>query len=418
MVTKIGVVVFGGWERAVKQEVVVLRHKNPVAKRSFEDLRRAAPRTAGLESATLESAPKSAETPSLDPAGLEIVVEEVSASERVRLARDPHTLTSAPRILISQIAPSWSGEFVRETTKTAWGVEAVGAADSQFDGSGVRVGVIDSGIDEKHSAFGGVDLTMKDFSGSQSMLDADGHGTHCAGTIFGREVDGIRIGVAPGVKQASIAKIFGGPGAASTSQALGSALLWCFDQACDVISLSLTFNYLGDVERVARQRGVSEAHAASIVFPEYIENLRLVESIVELCEAQRRRTVFVAAAGNDSEAALLPAYLPAIAHKYFAIAAVDEKFRRAPFSNSGTYCAPGVKIPSAKSGGGLISKSGTSMACPHVAGVAALWHQKAAGMRDIARFDANPIYFWLQDNVRRDIADVSDTGPMTLAPKN
>jgi subtilisin family serine protease len=81
----------------------------------------------------------------------------------------------------------------------------VGADTSPFSGDGIVVAVLDTGIDASHPAFEGVDIVQKDFTG-EGVGDQHGHGTHCAGTIFGRTSEGTRIGVAPGVKKALIGK--------------------------------------------------------------------------------------------------------------------------------------------------------------------------------------------------------------------
>src|SRR5690606_41473924 len=87
-----------------------------------------------------------------------------------------------------------------------WGVKAMGAYTSPFDGSGIVVAVLDTGIDPTHPAFAGVNLTRRNFT-TAGDDDTHGHGTHCAGTIFGRAVNGTRIGVAPGVTEAVIGKV-------------------------------------------------------------------------------------------------------------------------------------------------------------------------------------------------------------------
>ena len=108
---------------------------------------------------------------------------------------------------------------------------------------------------------------------------------------------------------------------------------------------------------------------------------------MDLLRARRAfgsEVVLVAAAGNESERQIHPnfeigASLPAAAEGVISVGAVEQSqggFRIADFSNTlPGISAPGVDIISAEAGGGLVSFSGTSMACLHVAGCAALWWQ-------------------------------------------
>lgn len=262
----------------------------------------------------------------------------------------------------------------------AWGIAAVGADASSFTGEGVVVAVLDTGIDRAHPAFAGVDIVEKDFSGSGNG-DRNGHGTHCAGTIFGRDVNGKRIGIARGVKRALIGKVLADNGGGS-SDMIFRGIQWALEQGAQVISMSLGFDFPGAVQRMVNA-GVPVAPATSSALEAYRSNLLFFDALMQMVVAKGAfgdTAVVVAATGNESNR---PQYtvavsLPAATREVISVAALGRDasgtLRVPKFSNTmPQLAAPGVDILSAKAGGGLVTMSGTSMACPHVAGVAALW---------------------------------------------
>jgi subtilisin family serine protease len=129
--------------------------------------------------------------------------------------------------------------------------------------------------------------------------------------------------------------------------------------------------------------GVPIAPATSNALEAYRSNLRFFDALMQMVEAKGAfgdTAVIVGATGNESSrpSFTVAASLPAASKGIISVAALGRTaastFEVAEFSNTmSQLAAPGVDILSAKVGGGLASMSGTSMACPHVAGVAALW---------------------------------------------
>jgi subtilisin family serine protease len=271
---------------------------------------------------------------------------------------------------------------------TSWGIDATGGSGSPLDGNGVTVAVLDTGIKSDHPAFAGVDLKTADFTTDDNAAkDRHGHGTHCAGTIFGRDVDGVRIGIARGVGRALIGKVIPDdrPG---DSTMLFDALNWASREGADIVSMSLGFDFPGLVAKLVERDGVPQRLAVSNALVVFGQNLRGFDALMATFRALEpfgRNMLIVAAAGNESQRDAEKSYristsLPAAANGVVSVAAYGQKgagFAIAPFSNSDPQiAAPGVGIRSAGLDDGLAEMSGTSQACPHVAGLAALWWQK------------------------------------------
>ena len=329
-----------------------------------------------------------ASTTSVSPAGtvpdnIEISTETLNKAQRDELRHDPRTVAMAAPMPLQLIKPIDRIDVASPTAANTWGVEAVGAIASTFDGDGVTVSVLDTGIEPGHPAFVGIDLVRKNFT-TESDDDIDGHGTHCAGTIFGRDVNGMRIGVARGVRRAIVGKVLGDGG--GSSEALVNAIQWSVQNGANVISMSLGIDFPGFVRKLVEDWGLQIEPATSIALEQYRANVNLLSRLADFLKAQnavQQASLIIAATGNESrrpdfEVAVSP---PAAGTGVIAVGALEDGGAAghavAKFSN--TQCnlsAPGVDVISAALGGGLVSFSGTSMATPHVAGVAALWAQK------------------------------------------
>jgi subtilisin family serine protease len=333
-------------------------------------------------------APTEAFVVDVAPAAPRIDRLELSKREVRDLSRSPEVQAVAPVMptdLVRPVSDEDSGMEAAEAAapnSVAWGVTAVGADTSTRTGAGVTVAVLDTGIDSTHPAFAGVTLIEQDFSGSGNG-DRQGHGTHCAGTVFGRDVEATRIGVAPGITQALIGKVLGDDGSGN-SDMLFRGMQWAIQQGAQVISMSLGFDFPGMVKRLA-DRGWPVDLATSRALEAYRANLRMFDRLMAMIAAQVEFTngaVVVAASGNESKRQVSPDHeigvsLPAAAEGVVSAGALGRTgagLAVAPFSNTFPQLAgPGVGVLSAKAGGGLVSLNGTSMATPHAAGVAALW---------------------------------------------
>jgi subtilisin family serine protease len=332
----------------------------------------------------LESMPTAGPATLAPKLSVDVQLETLQGGEAAELAREKGVVGVAPVIPMRLIAPVNIAAVATPMAGSTWGVQAVKADTSPFDGDGIIPAVLDTGIDPNHPAFAGVDLVRKNFTNAADD-DEHGHGTHCAGTIFGRSVSGTRIGVAPGVKRAVIGKVLGGNGGGS--DVIMQAIQWAVQNGANVISMSLGIDFPGFVKELEGQ-GLPTEMATSIALEGYRTNILLFEKLASLVQAGgafMQATVLVAAAGNESQRDVNPDFEisvspPAVATGIVSVAALDTGaggFTIAPFSNVGAQVSgPGVGVISAKRGGGLTAMSGTSMATPHVAGVATLWAQK------------------------------------------
>ncbi|MEU6225537.1 S8 family serine peptidase [Streptomyces sp. NPDC047042] len=254
-------------------------------------------------------------------------------------------------------APDPEGGPVQIGAPVAW--------KAGYDGKGVDVAVLDTGIDATHPDVKKAILKAEDFSGSGTTDDTDGHGTHVASIIAGSGArsDGKYMGVAPGARLL-VGKVF--DGATASDSGIIAGMQWAVQQKARIVSMSL---------------GGTDSIGADPI----------EQAVNDLSKSSG--TLFTIAAGNEGpDDATVDS--PGSAESALTVAAVDREDRLADFSSRGPTAdnamkpdlsAPGVEIAAAKaahspgSNGpipGYVVYSGTSMATPAVAGAVAIVAQQ------------------------------------------
>lgn len=197
------------------------------------------------------------------------------------------------------------------------------------------IGIVDTGVSANHPTLDGCIKDARDFTNSRyGYEDVNSHGTHCAANIVSKDfgvAKGHKIVVAKGLRDNGV----------GVDDEIGEAIDWVASQSM-IISLSLGAN----------QRSTT------------------ISSIIKKWYNKGR--LFFVASGNDSG----PTNWPAREDFVDAVTAIDRRRRIAQFSSRGDasdVCAPGVEIRSAGAGNSYVVMSGTSMATPWAAGVAAVW---------------------------------------------
>jgi subtilisin len=233
-----------------------------------------------------------------------------------------------------------------------WGLIACKVPPSPRSGAGIKVAVLDTGMDLGHPDFPGRVAASQTFVG-QPVQDLHSHGTHCIGTSCGPQAP---AGTTPRYGIAFKAPIFVGKVLSNSGGSVGGSVLagmnWAIANKCAVISMSLG--------------GPSPPQPAYTAAGQ---------------SALNNGCLIIAAAGNSFGA---PTGAPANSPTIMAVASLDQNLSPSNFSNAGKIeiAAPGrdvfSSVPRPTRYG---TKSGTSMACPHVAGCAALWAETSPNLR-------------------------------------
>lgn len=274
-----------------------------------------------------------------------------------------------PGLLAPRVAQSWGLDRIDQRALPL---------DHRFvssdDGRGATAYIMDTGIDYGHSEFGGRAVPGFDAVGDgRDGADCNGHGTHVAGTVAGRD-----YGVAPAARMVSV-RVLNCTGNGTWAQVL-AGMDWVAANAVQpaVLNASLGGPYSQAVNEA------TDALARTGVLP-------------------------VVAAGNATQDAC--GVSPASASDALTVGATDRDDRQTAFSNYGSCVslfAPGKDIVSALIGGGSVAEDGTSVASPHAAGVALLYkaeHPSAS---------SDQVAAWMLGTSTKDVLSVNHGSPNRL----
>ncbi len=275
-----------------------------------------------------------------------------------KLADHPDVLTvwyDAPVHTMMDVSPSLIG------VQPAW--------DKGFSGKGIKVGIVDSGIDPNHPDFAMRVAQVKDLTG-EGPVDTNGHGTHIAGVIGGSGVasSGKYTGVAPECSL-YVVKVVRADGSGSTSDVM-SGIEWAVQQGVQVLNLSPGCDTPSDG----------------------------TDPLSIMCDAAVSKGVVVCVAAGNSGPAAGTLGCPGAANHVITVGATDKEDQMASFSSRGPtldgrakpdICMPGVNIVSCRAArtstgtpvdDAYVRASGTSIAAAHAAGACALLLQACSGI--------------------------------------
>lgn len=274
---------------------------------------------------------------------------ELASSKRVRRIEQAPDLS-----LIHPTAPKAQGLPVGPT----WGLRALGVSalwDRGFRGRNVVIGHLDTGVDGTHPALQGAVSSFLRTTPSGGRIpnavavDSGWHGTHTAGTLVGRPIGSFQIGVAPEATLASAMVIEGG----DTTARILTGLDWLIEQGARIVNMSL---------------GLPGGYREE-----------LLPMFQQLRDLDVLPVVAIGNSGPDTSKS------PGNYVESLSVGAINRELRPDPGSSfqrlgrrmAPDVLAPGVDVESCVPGNEYASSAGTSMAAPHIAGLAALLLQAA-----------------------------------------
>jgi len=290
--------------------------------------------------------------------------------EQVKFMHDASTgttdsFTSEPERFVYAVpkkrilAASENSNTVPSSSEFTWGAQAIKLPNAKYTGKGIKIAVLDTGLNLSHPDFSRLSIQSKSFIKNLAVEDKNGHGTHCCGIAVGaiNKKTGQRYGVAIDANL-FVGKVLSNAGSGDDSGII-AGLEWAIENKCKVISMSLG----------------SAVKPGETFSPAY-------ERIAKT--ALTNNCIIVAAAGNESQrqfGLINPVGHPANCPSILAVAAIDDTMKVADFSCGGInldggqvdIAAPGVDIYSSWKGKTYNTISGTSMATPFVAGISCLY---------------------------------------------
>lgn len=271
------------------------------------------------------------------------LVDESTGSIKSLAADDNVEFIEDDYVAMIQVLPPTIDSLNITSQSVPWGISKIEAPSAWKHslGQGIKVGIIDTGIDLEHPDLKDNIKEAHSVVDGTSADDDNGHGTHVAGIIAALDNDIGVVGVAPKAEIYSV-KAFDSRGRGRVSDII-DALNWCVKKKVHVVNMSFGFS----ANSRALERAIRAAH--------------------------RHNIIMVAAAGNSGgrDSVLYPAKYSQV----IAVSASDRQDKAANFSSRGpevNIIAPGVNIASTYLEQDYKNLSGTSMACPHVAGACAL----------------------------------------------